>query len=160
MKKILNQVLFTTLIAVAMTAFGQAEKDPSPSAEKEVRDLVSKIEAALNRADKAFVERLMSPTYFETDPQGRIISRAEMLQALAQPLPEGMQQSWQFSEVQVFLNGDTAIANYRVTFRAKFKEKEQVMHFRTTDVYVRRKGEWVLLTAHNSTISPSPTTAK
>lgn len=160
MKKILKQVLFVTLLAVAMTAFGQAEKDQNQSLEKEVRDLISKIEAAANRGDKSFLERLMSPTYFETDHQGQIISRAEMLKAFNQPLPEGMKQSWQFSEVQVFINGDTAIASYRVAYRAKLKEQEHVMNFRSTDVYVKRKGEWVLLTAHNSTIPPNPITAK
>lgn len=156
MKQTTGSIFFVTLMLVTMTASSQTPADQTQAQEKEVRELVRENEAALNRGDLAFLLSLMLPGYIETDWQGRVRTRAEIVADVERPLPEGLVQTWKFSEVQVVINGDTAIASTRVLYQARFKGKEQSITLRSTDVCVRREGKWMFLASHVSPIPPEP----
>jgi len=59
-------------------------------------------------------------------------------------------QSFEFSDVQVHIYGDTAVMRSRYTQKATYQGGDRSGEFLVTDVWVRRDGRWQVVTRHTS----------
>src|SRR6266446_4499255 len=60
----------------------------------------------------------------------------------------------ELQDVQVHAYGDTAVMSSRGIYRAEANGQKITNSFRTTDVWLRRDGRWLLIASHGSQIPP------
>ena len=126
------------LFAIAillLAACGRTFGDPA-SDERELTQLVKDLNAALVKADIAFLERVLAQDYVHYRP------RVEFESLVA-------------DDIKARLFGDTAIVTYRS--RAKGKDQHGAIdeQRRWTRVFVRRNGRWQLVHSQGTTIQKS-----
>ena len=116
------------------------------SAEEEVKHVESEWGDAFERHDIATLDRLMADEYFLTDPLGIVRSKAETLAAIQKN--EVRFQSTNSDDINVRVNGDTAVVTGRSTFRGRYKGWSMAGKYQYTDVLVKRSGSWKAVASH------------
>jgi ketosteroid isomerase-like protein len=116
------------------------------SAEDEVKQIEIEWGEAFERRDMATLDRLMADEYILTDPLGNVRSKAESLAALK--ANEVHFESTQSDNVNVMINGDTAVVTGRSTFKGRYKGWSMQGRYQYTDVLVKRKGCWQAVSSH------------
>jgi len=128
-------------------SINQSETDsPIMSAEEEVKHVESEWGDAFERHDIATLDRLMADEYFLTDPLGIVRSKAETLAAIQKN--EVRFQSTNSDDINVRVNGDTAVVTGRSTFRGRYKGWSMAGKYQYTDVLVKRSGSWKAVASH------------
>lgn len=96
---------------------------------------------ALVRGDAEFFRRLLDEGFRYTNASGAVFDRAGYLEFyLESGRARWKSQAW--DELDVRLIGDVAIATCRLHDRATFDGAELDARFRSTQVFVKRDGEW------------------
>jgi hypothetical protein len=90
---------------------------------------------AVESSDRATVDRLLDPSYFEITARGVRRTKADLLRA--EPPPMGTSQTLQDMRVQV--RGDSAVVTGTNLYS---REHGAAMNFRFYDVFVRKDGMW------------------
>lgn len=99
--------------------------------------------AARKNGDKNTLERLIADDFVETNRNGKVLSKADML-------AEQAVQNLRVDDTKIRIYGDAAI----VTGRASYVSLENVqVATRFTRVWVRREGKWLLVSHHGSTVN-------
>ncbi len=136
------------LLAACGWAVGDAASD-----ERELTQLVKDLNAALVKADIAFLERVLAQDYVHYRPHGDVENRAQYLQDRKDGRVDF--ESLEADDIKVRFYGDTAI----VTYRSRAKGKDQYGAIdeqrRWTRVFVRRNGRWQLVHSQGTTIQKS-----
>ena len=127
---------------------------PLISAEEEVKHVESEWGDAFERHDVATLDRLMANEYFLTDPLGIVRSKAETLAAIQQN--EVRFQSTASDDVNVRVNGDTAVVTGRSTFRGRYRGWSMAGKYQYTDVLVKRSGRWRAVASHITALGTGP----
>ena len=117
--------------------------DPASDDERELTQLVKDLNAALVKADIAFLERVLAQDYVHYRPHGDVENRAQYLQ----DRKDGRVQfeSLVADDIKVRFYGDTAIVTYRSTAKGKDQHGAIDEQLRWTRVFVRRNGRWQLV---------------
>src|SRR5678816_1448616 len=116
------------------------------SEEDEIRRVEIEWGEAFERRDFAALDRLMANEYILTDPLGNVRGKAESLAALA--TNEVLFESTKSDNVDVRINGDTAVVTGRSTFRGRYKGWSMAGRYQYTDVLVKRYGSWQAVSSH------------
>lgn len=116
------------------------------SAEDEVKQIEYEWGDAFERRDMATLDRLMADEYILTDPLGNVRSKAESLAALK--TNEIHFESTKSDNVNVVINGDTAVVTGRSTFKGRYKGWPMGGQYQYTDVLVKREGRWQAVSSH------------
>ena len=87
------------------------------SAEEEIRQIEIEWGEAFEHRDIATLDRLMSDEYILTDPLGNVRNKSESLEAIR--TNDVHFESSKSDNVNVMINGDTAVVTGRSTFRGK-----------------------------------------
>ena len=119
---------------------------PLISAEEEIRYVEIEWGEAFERHDLATLDRLMAEEYLLTDPLGIVRSKTESLAAIQRN--EVLFQSTKSADVNVRVNGDTAVVTGRSTFRGRYKGWSMAGQYQYTDVLVKRSGGWKAVASH------------
>lgn len=119
---------------------------PSESTEDEVRRVESEWGDAFERRDMETLDRLMADDYILTDPLGSVRTKAESLAALEQN--EVLFESTKSDNVNVRINGDTAVVTGRSTFKGRYKGWSMAGQYQYTDILVKRSGSWQAVGSH------------
>ena len=128
-------------------SINQLETDsPIISAEEEIQQVEIEWGEAFEHHDLATLDRLMADEYFLTDPLGIVRSKAETLAAIQQNAV--LFQSSKSDDVNVRVNGDTAVVTGRSTFRGRYKRWSMAGQYQYTDVLVKRNGSWKAVASH------------
>ena len=122
--------------------------------EDEVRRIESEWGDAFERKDIAALDRLMDDEYILTDPLGSVRSKAESLEALKKN--EVLFESTKSDNVNVRINGDTAVVTGRSTFRGRYKGWSMAGQYQYTDVLVKRRGSWKAVGSHITALGTGP----
>jgi ketosteroid isomerase-like protein len=132
-----------------LAACGWTFGDPA-SDERELTQLVKDLNAALVKADIAFLERVLAQDYVHYRPRGDVENRAQYLEDRKTGRVEF--ESLVADDIKARLFGDTAIVTYRS--RAKGKDQHGAIdeQRRWTRVFVRRDGRWQLVHSQGTTI--------
>ncbi len=95
---------------------------------------------AFIEGDTETLDRILAEDFIFTDPEGRLLTKAEWLADLKSG--ELNFESIHLDNLQVRMYGDAAVANGRVTVKAQSKEGGFNGQYCYTDMYVKRNGQW------------------
>ncbi len=113
--------------------------------------LDKEISVATWTADPVWFEENLADDYVLVTPTGAIKSKREVIRELSTP---GMRmEPFDPTEVQVRMYGDTAVVTGRMRQRFVLGGIRYANDVRYTDVYVKRKTRWMLVSAHISTVA-------
>ena len=118
----------------------------SLSAEEEIRQIEIEWGEAFERRNIATLDRLMSDEYILTDPLGNVRNKSETLAAIQ--TNDVHFESSESDNVNVMINGDTAVVTGRSTFRGRYKGWSMTGRYQYTDVLVKRRGAWKAVSSH------------
>ncbi|HTG52905.1 MAG TPA: nuclear transport factor 2 family protein [Candidatus Tectomicrobia bacterium] len=124
--------------------------DPASDDERELTQLVKDLNAALVKADIAFLERVLAQDYVHYRPHGDVENRAQYLQDRKDGRVEF--ESLVADDIKVRFYGDTAIVTYRSTAKGKDRWGTINEQRRWTRVFVRKDGRWQLVHSQGTTI--------
>jgi ketosteroid isomerase-like protein len=128
--------------------------NPTSSDEDEVRRVESEWGDAFEQRDFAALDRIMADEYILTDPLGNVRGKAESLAALA--TNEVRFDSTRSDNVNVLINGDTAVVTGRSTFKGRYRGWSMAGKYQYTDVLVKRSGAWQAMSSHITALGSTP----
>ena len=123
---------------------------------RDPRETVAKLERRFMKAvaerDLDFLERYLGEEFTLTTgrPGNEVRGREEWLEITARRYSI---DEWDFEQLEILPYGHVAVARSRYVQRGSMDGQDRSQPFLMTDVWVRRKGDWVLVTRH---ISPLP----
>ncbi len=136
------------LIVVAVLLAGAAHAD----ALDEIRRLDNEITVATWTGDAVWFEENLAEDYVLITPGGSMRNKRDVIRELATP---GLKmEPYEPREVSVRLYGDAAVVTGRMLQRFTLGNVRYANDLRYTDVYVRRKGKWLLVSGHTSMVAP------
>jgi uncharacterized protein (TIGR02246 family) len=150
------------LVAVTSVAVGQdkpkSEKVAAPAAsssEQAVRQLFDSLVSAYAKNDAAVPASILADDATVTNPLGEVMTKA---QRLAEIKPGGIQfDSYTADDVNVRVYGDSAVVTYRASVTGKRGDQDISGQNRVTSVFVKKGGNWQLVAAQSTRITPPPT---
>lgn len=102
-------------------------------------------------ADAVWFEENVADEYVLITPTGATKTKRDVIRELATP---GMKmEPFEPFDVQVRMYGDCAVVTGRMRQRFVLGGIRYANDLRYTDVYVKRKGKWQLVSAHASTVA-------
>ncbi|MBC8031205.1 MAG: DUF4440 domain-containing protein [Pyrinomonadaceae bacterium] len=144
----MKRILLPAILLLAIVSLVSAQTtNPKPATEKtsnteqELKQITREKFDALVRGDKAFLDRLLADTFIETSSDGRIYTRAQIMESV-KGLPAGVKISIDIEDAQVFDHGDTALMVYRRVERVDANGQKIESQNRVTDTFIRRDGRW------------------
>jgi len=137
--------LAVLLLAACGLAFGDQASD-----EQELKQLVKDLNAAIIKANTAFLDRVLAQDYVHYRPRGTVENRAQYLEDRKDGSVKF--ESLVADDVKVRFYGDTAIVTYRSTAKGKDQQGTIDEQRLWTRVFVRRDGRWQLVHSQGTTI--------
>jgi ketosteroid isomerase-like protein len=133
------------LLVACGWAFGDQASD-----ERDLKQLVKDLNAALVKADTAFLERVLDQDFVHYRPRGTIENRAQYLENRKNGNVNF--ESLVADDMKVRFYGDAAIVTYRSTAKGKDQQGAIDEQRLWTRVFVRRDGRWRLVHSQGTTI--------
>jgi len=115
-----------------------------------IQRLDHEITVATWTADPVWFEENLADDYVLITPAGTIRTKADVIRELG--VPGFKMAPFESTEVQIRMYGDTAIVTGRMLQRSTVGGLLYSRDLRYTDVYVRRKARWQLVSGHTSTV--------
>lgn len=132
------------LLAAVTTLADDAEK---------LRRLDKELTVATWTGDAVWFEQNLSDDYLLITPGGAVRTRRDVVSELATP---GLKmEPFDATEVQVRIHGDAAVVLGRMSQRFSLGRTRYTNDLRYTDVWVKKKGRWLLVSGHASNV-PKP----
>lgn len=139
MKAILSIVVL--MFAMCSVAVGQSEKG---SVEDQLIALDKAWTAAELKGDKKAAGALIADDYIGTTQRGQIENKTEYLASVV-PNSDMIVSD----DYKITVHGDIAIMTHRATLKGV-----RNLQFRSTHVWQKRNGKWLIIAHHGSQISP------
>ena len=118
---------------------------------EELRRLDKELSVATWTGDPLWFRQNLSDDYVLITPAGTVRSKADVVSELATP---GMKMDpFDAIEVQIRVYGDTAVINGRMLQRFTLGRVHYANDLRYTDVYVKKRGRWWLVSGHASNVA-------
>jgi hypothetical protein len=140
-----KSVLLSAALAIGILA-GPARADDG----LELLRLDREISVATWTADGLWFEENLADDFVLVMPDGAIRGKREVIRDLATPGLE--MEPFDPTDVRVRVYGDTAVVTGRMLQRFVLGGVRRAHDLRYTDVYVRRKGRWLLVSGHVSPV--------
>jgi hypothetical protein len=117
---------------------------------EELRRLDKELTVATWTGDAVWFEQNLSDDYLLITPNGAIRTKRDLVSELATP---GLKmEPFEATEVQVRVHGDAAILTGRMRQQFLLGRTHSTSDLRYTDVYVKKKGRWLMVSGHASNI--------
>ena len=149
--------LFSVCILIISTAVASSAQSHNRQvsikarAEKEVIAFLDALGEAGLKRDAATLDRLYSDDYFHTNPDGSIMTKAQVLESY-RAAPKTIIESNQHDEYKVWLHGDVALVNTRVIIKGRANDEPYVRYYRVTYIFAKTKSGWRAVNSHASFI--------
>jgi ketosteroid isomerase-like protein len=142
MKRIIPMVMLA--VAATSLAFGEpSAKEPKAQGGSD-EQLLSQLEndwaVALTKRDLVAVDRIVSPSWMMSDPEGGLADKAQCdteLKSGAVTI-----ESFTIDNLIVHVDGDTAVVFGLETEKSTYKGADSSGQYRFTDFFVKRNGVW------------------
>ena len=142
------------LLFVASFVTGQPmeqERNRPNGGEQELRKLESQWQDALMHRDAAMLDRLMDDEYTLITVTGEVVNKAKVLAEIESINATADVRN---TEVNVRVYGEVAVVTGLVLITGKFNDKDVSTRSRYTKVYLRRRGQWRVVAAQATLITP------
>jgi ketosteroid isomerase-like protein len=111
-----------------------------PDVENELLKVEKEFTDAIAKNDPEAIERFVTDDWIIINADGRIIEKKRFLEVIKSgALIHEMMQS---DDIRVRVYGDSAVVSALTRSKGNFMEQEFTTHERSTDVFVRRDGQW------------------
>ena len=118
---------------------------------EDVRRLDREITVATWTGDPVWFEENLAEEYLLVTPNGALKNKRDVIRELSTP---GLKmEPYEPVEVQVRLYGDSAVVTGRMLQRFSLGGIRYASDLRYTDVYVKRRGRWMIVSAHASAVA-------
>lgn len=97
---------------------------------------------SVQNGDVARFDQILAPDFFCSNPDGTLVDRAAFLEQTARPVTI---RGLAVHDVKIRIMGDTAIIHAETRYAAP---DGRAARGRYTDVWTRRQGEWLAVSAH------------
>lgn len=124
---------------------------PASSVEKELIELEKGWGVAMVQRDVAFLDRIFSEDMIDTDNDGVVSTRAQMLTGMESG--EVAFTSFVLDNMKVHAHGDAAVVFGRTTLSGQTKGKDISGQYQWTDTWVKKDGRWQCVATHGSKVS-------
>lgn len=114
----------------------------NPAATDTLRRLNEDFVRSVEMSDVRRFDEILAEDFLNSNPDGSLVDRAGFLAQIARP---PMVSKLEAHDVRVRIMGDIAIIHARTTYR---KPDGQAGAGRYTDVWARRQGHWLCVSAH------------
>jgi ketosteroid isomerase-like protein len=150
-------LIVSALIVLPLFAAGQNKPKNSNKAENALMQLEHDWAAAYLRHDTITIERILADDYVGIDGRGVMTDKAQEIEeakapAAGAPLSDFVILDDMITDMKVRFYGNTALVNGISVEKVKIKEKESIIRFRRTTVWVKRQGRWQCVSFHGSRI--------
>jgi ketosteroid isomerase-like protein len=146
MKK-LGTALFVAILALGqMPAYGE-EKNSN-----DLKALDAKLTEAFKNHDVKTLENFAAPDMVVIDPLGRVHDRKQYFEHMEKGLAKISELSE--SDVKVKLYGNAGVVTGLLTLKAMVKDKDISGEYRWTRVYVKKGGEWKVVSEQHTYVHP------
>ena|SRR5438105_686275 len=122
--------------------------------ERDLKQLADDWAAAELRADTAFLDRTLADDFVGIGPRGFMLTKEEWLQRHTSG--DLKYQALSLDDVKVRIYGDAALLTAAENQQATYRGQDVPGQFRTTLVFVRQQGRWLLAGLHLSPIAGPP----
>lgn len=152
MRQFLVLCLLVVIACQAALAQGHSHRNSTQTKiEKEVIAFLDSLTAAGLKRDVATLDRFYADNYFHTNPDGSIMTKEQVLASYKAP-PTAVIESSQHNEDKVWVSGNVAFVNTRVTIKGKLKDDSFERQYRITYLFEKVKGSWHAVTSHATLI--------
>ena len=155
----MKRMLAIAGLVLAFLSVVAAQTPSNNQTEQELRRLTREMSSSVLRGDKSLAERYLADTYIETDGNGNVATKAQILDNSTGALA-GMKPTIDLEDIQVRVYGNTAVVSFRPNFHFEANGQKISNSYRTTDVWLRRDGRWQLIAEHYSNIPAERVAAK
>ena len=129
---------------------------PAGSSPQEIAEAIQHLEGdlrmAIMKGDPTWFEEHLAESYAETDSDGKIMSRAEVIQFFRTTAPE--YDSWNLSEGTArTYNGNTVILTARLELEGTLRGQKISGAFRVTRVWIKQGSDWQLAASQYTRIA-------
>ena len=136
-------LLATALLAIAVTLRADDVED--------LRRMDKELSVATWTGDALWFDQNLGDDYTLITPNGTTHTKRDVVSELATP---GMKMDpFDAIEVQIRIYGESAIVNGRMLQRFTLGRVRYANDLRYTDVYVKKKGRWFLVSGHASNVA-------
>jgi hypothetical protein len=136
-------VLLAAALAIAVTLRADEVE--------QLRRLDKQLSVATWTADALWFEKNVDDDYVLITSKGTVYTKADVVSELATP---GMKMDpFDAFELQIRVYGDSAVVNGRRLQHFTLGRARYANDLRYTDVYVKRKGRWLLVSEHLSNMA-------
>jgi hypothetical protein len=154
----------TLLVVLSLAAFALAHAQsahkrapgPTVNSPQEIAENIQRLEGelrvAIMKGDSAWFEEHLAENYTETDPNGKVSSRAEVIQFYKTVQPE--YDSWNLSDGTArTYNGNTVILTGKTELEGAVRGQHVSGAFRFTRVWIKKGLEWQLAASQATRIA-------
>ena len=118
---------------------------------EELRRMDKELAVATWTGDALWFQQNLGDDYVLISPNGTVRTKRDVVSELATP---GMKMNpFEAIEVQIRVYGDSAVVNGRMLQRFTLGRVRYANDLRYTDVYVKKKGRWLLVSGHASNVA-------
>ena len=145
----MKQILGIAILVFVGPSLAGAQTRPDNRTERDIRRINSQMAEAGLHGDKATAERLIANDYLYTGMDGSTRTKAQIIKDM-QPLPTNVKYSSRLEDVVIHDFGGTAVMSYRMVEDVEVNGQRNSSQYRSTDVFMRRRGMWQLIGTHTS----------
>lgn len=140
----------TAATMVGLLAFGNAYATDKTADEVAIRELKETLwPKAYFEQDTVLLDRILAPEFQMVDGDGNWSTKAAELEWVAKNTPGYDSLTFEIRRLDVFENG-TAVAAGTGTIRGKDKDGPYVGQYQSTNVLIKRDGQWRAVASHVS----------
>jgi ketosteroid isomerase-like protein len=161
----MKRLLLIAVLALASCAVAAGRSGSGSAASKQVEQELMQLErdwsAAYLRHDTTAIERIIADDFVGFDGRGVLTDKAQEIEDAkgakpGDPPPSFLILEDEVTDMKVRQYGDVAVVTGRSVEKVRLRDRETVIQYRRTTVWVKRHGRWQCVSFHGSRIVEPP----
>jgi ketosteroid isomerase-like protein len=144
--------LFAAIFLAANVSYGQSRNVSNSNPANIIRALDNEWLTAYDRNDAKAIQRIFAENAQMIHSDGRLTVKSDELTNVKAAAPPELKANWRAEQIEVRFYGKTAISSGLAIQEGQYANQQFARKYRYTNVYVRRKKQWQLVSAQYSRI--------
>ena len=120
--------------------------------EKEILKMEDELTQTEMRLDVEALDRIYADDIMVTAPIGICVDKPAVMSEVRLAASKAKVERYDKDDLKVRAYGETAVASYRLTAKARFEDTEINRTFCITNVWMRRQGNWQIVARHTASL--------